>query len=146
MYICCCDWCDVMFGITVIYIALPWIDYPEPRRTLSKYVHSWPCTGNISSLCSNLHFQAPEYWLVRSQFLIRPVWRKISTWCDKLSFIQIYKLKRTSYDEISYHFESIFFALQKLIDRKSLITDKSFKKINLFLFLEISLHVHNGIS
>ena len=26
----------------------------------------------------------------------RPVWRKISTWCNKRSFIQKYKIKRTS--------------------------------------------------
>ena len=35
-----------------------------------------------------------------SQFLKRPVWRKISTW-NKLSLIQKYKLKRTSWDEIA---------------------------------------------
>ena len=70
LYIWCCDWCDMMFGITVIYIALPWIDYPEPRRTLSKYVLSWPSTGNISCLCSNLPPRAPEYWsvFILSQF------------------------------------------------------------------------------
>ena len=36
-------------------------------------------------------------WLLNLwQFLIRPVWRKISTWCNKISFIQKYTLKRTS--------------------------------------------------
>ena len=34
-------------------------------------------------------------------FLKRPAWRKISTW-NKLSFIQKYKLKRTSWDEIRF--------------------------------------------
>ena len=40
------------------------------------------------------------YWLEeKSQFLIRSVWQKILTWCNKLSFIQKYQLKRTSKDE-----------------------------------------------
>ena len=38
-------------------------------------------------------------WKRSSQFLIRSVWRKILTWCNKLSFIQKYQLKRTSKDE-----------------------------------------------
>ena len=65
-----------------------------------------------------------------------------------ISFIQKYKLKRTSCDEISYYFESIIFAPQKLIDRKSLITDKPFKKINLFFQKSLStlmMGFHKGL-
>ena len=38
----------------------------------------------------------------------RPVWRKISTWCNKRSFIQKYKIKRTSKYEI-IHCIRVFF-------------------------------------
>ena len=46
--------------------------------------------------------------LLGSQFLIRPVWRKNSTWCNKLSIIQKYKLKEPHKAEITRRWTIIF--------------------------------------
>ena len=70
--------------------------------TFSRVREDFPWVSicfNPSLLSSAQHLHFLIYFLFIN-FLIRPVWRKITTWLNKLSFIQKYKLKRTPGDEI----------------------------------------------
>ena len=70
--------------------------------TFSRVREDFPWVSicfNPSLLSSAQHLKKNRPFLF-IYFLIRPVWRKVTTWLNKLSFIQKYEPKRTSRDEI----------------------------------------------
>ena len=65
----CCDRWDVMYAITVIYITLPWIHYPQPRtHSQNIFLVGWilqslPARPLVDIFfCNAQILKAPECW------------------------------------------------------------------------------------
>ena len=99
----CCDRWDVMYAITVIYITLPWIHYPQPRtHSQNIFLVGWilqslPARPIVDIFfCNARILKAPECWSTTHS-------KKILNWATpKLCSILNFNLTQC-YQELQAH-------------------------------------------